>query len=224
MLTRKTQSGWYCLALVVFSFTAAHATEPVSIESLLTEMVDRDAVARFPLPDFRLRQQSSYDRRSNTPDEPDGWFANKDHTKNFVRVEQNNGRQEWVIMEHDAPGAIVRTWMPDKRLSSGGKTPVDTKIRIYLDGSDEPVIEGHMLDLFNGTSLIPPPLAHKSLASAVSFFPIPYGKSCKVTLDQPPFFYILTYREYPADTPIRSFTLEDFHAARQVMQLSLIHI
>ena len=94
MLTRKMQSGWYCLALVVFSFTAAHATEPVSIESLLTEMVDRDAVARFPLPDFRLRQQSSYDRRSKTPDESDGWFANKDHTKNFVRVEQNNGRQE----------------------------------------------------------------------------------------------------------------------------------
>ena len=146
------------------------AGEPITIESSLTEMVDRDGVARLPQPDFRLRQQSSYDRLSKTRDEPDGWFANKDHTKNFVRVEENNGRQEWVIMEHHAPGVIVRSWMPDKRIPSGGKTPVDTKIRIYLDGNDELVIEGHMLDLFNGTSLIPPPLAHKSLASAVSFF------------------------------------------------------
>ena len=45
----------------------------------------------FPQSDFRLRQQSSYDRRSKTPDDPDGWFANKDHTNNFVRVEENNG-------------------------------------------------------------------------------------------------------------------------------------
>jgi len=156
----------------------------VTIESLLREMIDRDGIARFPSPDFRLRTASSYDRRSKTPDEPDGWFANRDNTKNFVRIEQKDGRQEWVIMDHQAPGAIVRYWMPDKRIPSNGNTPVDTTIRIYLDGNDKPALEGHMLDLFNGTSVIPPPLAHKSLASAVSFFPIPYAKSCKVTLDQ----------------------------------------
>lgn len=206
------------LAVMALGFPTAQAAEPVSIESLLDEMTDRDSVARFPETHFRLRQASSYDRLSKTPGDPDGWFANKDHTKNFVRVEENNGRQEWVIMDHHAPGTIVRSWMPDKRIPSGGKTPVDTKIRIYLDGNDEPALEGHMLDLFNGTSLIPPPLAHKSLASAVSFFPIPYAKSCKVTLDQPPFFYILTYREYAADTPIRSYTQEGFQAARPAMQ------
>jgi len=64
-------------------------------------MVDRDAVARFPQPDFRMRQQSRYDRLSKTPDDPDGWFANTDNTKSFVRVEVNNGRKEWVLMEHE---------------------------------------------------------------------------------------------------------------------------
>lgn len=58
---------------------AVQDVEPITIESLLTEMVDRDAVARLPQPDFRLRQQSSYDRLSKTPDDPQGWFANKDH-------------------------------------------------------------------------------------------------------------------------------------------------
>ncbi len=56
-----------CSVLAALGLTAAHADEPISIESLLTEMVDRDAVARFPQPDFRLRQQSSYDRLSKTP-------------------------------------------------------------------------------------------------------------------------------------------------------------
>lgn len=115
-------------------------------------------------------------------------------------------------MEHKGPGAIVRSWMPDRRIGTGRKND-DTTIHIYLDGHSEPVIEGNALDLFNGTSLIPYPLAHDSLASAVSFFPIPYSKGCKVTLDQQPFYYILTYREYPEGTPVRSFTMEDFRAA-----------
>jgi hypothetical protein len=150
----RTKTPWWpfqCLALACVCVSAAQAGEPITIESLLTEMIDRDSVARFPETDFRLRQASSYDRLSKTPEDPDGWFANKDHTKNFVRVEENNGRQEWVIMDHHSPGAIVRTWMPDKQIPSGGKTPVDTKIRIYLDGDDKPALEGHMLDLFNGT-------------------------------------------------------------------------
>ena len=202
------------LTLCCFAGVAAHAAEPISIESLLDEMIDRDAVARFPQSNFRLRQQSSYDRLSKTPDDPEGWFANKDYNNNFVRVETNHGRREWVLMEHDGPGALVRSWMPDKRIASGGKTPVRATLRIYLDGADKPAIEGHVLDLFNGTGLIPPPLAHKSLASAVSFFPIPFAKSCKITLDENPFFFIYTYRQYPAGTPIRTFRMADFNAAK----------
>jgi hypothetical protein len=39
----------------------------VTLETLLDEMVDRDGMARFPAPEYRLRQQSSYDRGSKTP-------------------------------------------------------------------------------------------------------------------------------------------------------------
>jgi len=41
--------------------TRLHGQEtPITIETLLAEMIDRDQAARFPSPDFRLRQASSY--------------------------------------------------------------------------------------------------------------------------------------------------------------------
>ena len=47
-------SKYACLvsAAMGLSALAVQAQGPVSIESLLTEMIDRDAVARFPEKDF----------------------------------------------------------------------------------------------------------------------------------------------------------------------------
>ena len=204
-----------CLIYSVLVNNAVGADEPVTIESLLREMVYRDAVARYPEPDFRLRQHSSYNRASKTPDEPEGWFTNKDFNskstdKNFIRIEANAGKQEWVLMDHKGPGAIVRTWMPWRNPNKPGTTNL---IRIYLDGATEPVLEGNMLGLLDGTGLIPYPLAHASLRSAVSFFPIPYAKSCKVTTTERPFFFQFTFREYVEGTPVKTFTMEDFEKA-----------
>ncbi len=194
--------------------------KPITMESLLSEMVDRDAVARYPHPDFRLKQQSSYNRASTSPEDVEGWFNNFDRNTdethhNFVRIEENQGRKEWVLMEHDGAGAIVRTWMPFR---SAGKPETDTRIRIYLDGSEDPVLEGNFLGLLNGTGLFPYPFAHMSLRSAVSFFPIPYGKSCKITADDHPFFFQFTYREYPEGTRVETFNMEDFNAAEPLIE------
>ena len=164
------------IAFAALSSCVLNAQEPVGIESLLKEMVDRDSVARFPQTDFRLKQHSSYNRASKTPEEPKGWFTNQDYnpkradTHNFIRIEENDGRKEWVLMDHQAPGAIVRTWMPWLNQNKPG---TNITMRIYLDGSEEPAFEGNMLGLFDGTGLIPYPLAHPSLRSAVSFFPNP---------------------------------------------------
>ncbi|WP_231617863.1 glycoside hydrolase family 172 protein [Novipirellula aureliae] len=202
-----------CSALVSKS---VGAKEPVSIESLLREMVDRDAVAHYPEQDFRLKQHSSYDRRSKSPDDSQGWFRNKDSNRNdtdtnLIRIEEIDGQKEWVLMDHEGPGAIVRTWMPWRQPNN---PTTDIRIRIYLDGASEPALEGNMLELFNGNGLIPYPLAHGSLRSAVNFFPIPYAKSCKVTTDQHPFYFIFTFREYDEGTPVKTFTMEDFEAAK----------
>ena len=192
----------------------------VSIKSLLKEMIDRDAKARYPAIDFRLKQHSSYNRASKSPDDAEGWFANGDYNrparngkpskaKNFIRTEMNNGQKEWVLMDHQKPGAIVRTWMPWLNQKNGGTT---NTMKIYLDGATEPTIEGNMLGMFDGTGLIPYPFAHPSLRSAVNFFPIPYAKSCKVTTTELPFFYQFTFREYEEGTEVKTFSMDDWAA------------
>ena len=134
------------LSLLGFQATTsaqtADASESISIQSLLQEMTDRDNVARFPKSNFRLKQASSYNRASKTPDEPKGWFMNKDFNGHCVRVDEKDGEKEWVLMDHEGPGAIVRIWMPwhnDKNSAS------NSTLRFYLDGKEQPAIEGNLL-------------------------------------------------------------------------------
>ncbi|WP_173401920.1 glycoside hydrolase family 172 protein [Rhodopirellula baltica] len=207
------------IASSLLSSSSLLAADPVSIESLLTEMVDRNEIARYPAKGFRLKQASSYNRASKTPEDPKGWFNNFDRStkethKNYVRVEENRGRKEYVVMEDDGAGAIVRFWVPWKNQLKPGS---DVVIRFYLDGASEPAIEGNMFDLFQGNGLVPFPLAHESLRSAVSFFPIPYAKSCKVTMSDHPFFFQFTYREYDDDVAVKTFSIEEFKASKPLI-------
>jgi hypothetical protein len=79
------------LALATLLPVAGPAFAEVTLESLLTEMVAYDAVARWPQPEFVCRQASSYDRASVAPDQP-GWFANADQNQ-FIREEKIHGRR-----------------------------------------------------------------------------------------------------------------------------------
>jgi hypothetical protein len=72
-------------------------------------MTDFESVARFPSPAYTLKQASSYDRRSISPDRP-GWFANADFNQ-FIREEKVEGHSEFVMMDADGPGVIVRFWL-----------------------------------------------------------------------------------------------------------------
>jgi len=81
---------------------------PVTVRSLLAEMVDREEMARFPEPAYTSRQFSSYDRGSVAPDQP-GWYANNDFS-HFLRVETNGVRREHVMVDTAGPGALVRFW------------------------------------------------------------------------------------------------------------------
>jgi len=66
--TMKTETQKICLAVCwIGLILPVQAVEPVSIESLLQEMIDRDAVASYPEKDFRLKQESSYNRASTSP-------------------------------------------------------------------------------------------------------------------------------------------------------------
>ena len=61
------------LALVAATATAGEpAQRVITTGTLLDEMKDLGALARWPMPAYRTVQFSSYDRRSTTPESPAG--------------------------------------------------------------------------------------------------------------------------------------------------------
>lgn len=185
----------------------------ITTKSLLEELIDRDAIARFPSPAFTAKQFSSYDRASVTPESAEPWFANRDHGQ-FLRIEKNAGREERVMMDVDGPGAIVRLWSANP----------DGILRVYLDNKPEPVIEAPMKDVLSGKWKIDPPLSGVYSNGANLYFPIPYATHCKVTSDNGAFYYQINYRTYEKGTAVRSFAakdLEDLAASISVVQGAL---
>ena len=179
---------------------AAAPNAVITFESLLHEMANRDALARWPVPSYACRQASSWDRGSVAPDKP-GWFANVD-TGKYLRTETNQGRQESVMLDAEGPGCIVRWW-------AGGTTPQmgpPGTIRIYLDGAETPAFEGLMDTLVSPEWLVGPPLGDIRCIGRNLYLPIPYAKHCKITYDRPPLdemrnaanrhWYVINYRTY----------------------------
>ena len=207
------------LASFILLQSATLRAQTVSLETLLDEMVNREAKARFPQPSYTCRQASSYDRDTVAPDKP-GWFANWDRSQ-FVRTEERQGHKEYVMMDEAGPGCIVRMWATWH--GPEGKDFTNGTLRIYLDGKAEPAIEGPIEKIVDGGGLVGPPLSQGvSPATEYKFrghnlyLPIPYAKHCKVTyetaapMDQgakkgEALYYQINYRTYPAGTEVASF-------------------
>lgn len=169
----------------------------ISASSLLKDMTDLAGMAEFPNPAYTCKQASSYDRKSKTPADQttEGWFANGD-VGQYIRTEENAGRKEYVMMDAAGPGAIVRIWSANP----------EGVMRIYLDGSTTPVVEGTMADLLGGRFPgLPKPISGEYSKGWNLYLPIPYAKSCKVTSDKGGFYYHVNYRTYPAGTAVESF-------------------
>ena len=202
------------LAVLAAAGRPAGQGQAVGIRSLLEEMVDRDRVARLPGPVYLCKQFSSYDRGAKTPDDPKGWFANADRGK-FLRTETNAGRKEWVLMDHTAPGCIVRFWAPDRRMKNSKE---EATIRFYFDRASEPAIEVHEMDFLTGKAFVKSPFAYVSRRAGVLFLPIPYAKRCKITLDREPFYYIINYREYEKGTKVETFSMDAFRKTQKTVE------
>jgi hypothetical protein len=194
-------------------------TKVVTLESLLDEMTDRTVVTRFPEQHYTLKQFSSYDRKSVSPDDKN-WWANADYTQ-FIREEENNGRREFVLFDADGPGAVVRFWM-----TFAGEGAIDGTLRIYIDGNDAPAVEGSVLAILSGTQLAPDPLA-VSVSPETEYerrghnlyLPVPYAGHCKITYEcdavtieenrrKPSIYYNICYRTYNPEIQVESFSKE----------------
>ncbi|MCI0492489.1 MAG: DUF2961 domain-containing protein, partial [Planctomycetes bacterium] len=195
--------------------------QSVTMESLLDEMVNREAIARYPSPTYTCRQASSYDRDSVAPDKP-GWFANWDRSQ-FVRVEERQGHKEYVLMDVDGPGAVVRFWATWH--GPGGGEFTNGTLRVFLDQDPRPAIEGPISEVLDGGKLVGPPLSEGVSPETEYryrghnlYLPIPYANHCKVTyetaapVDQgaktgEALYYQINYRTYPQETRVESFDL-----------------
>lgn len=188
-----------------------HNAETITFNSLLDEMVDRDHLTYSVNGLYKTLQASSYNRASTGKSNP-GWFADSDG-EGFIRIEENDGKKEWVIMEHQGPGAIVKIWAVC--FYYGLANTVGSNIKIYLDGSSEPVINSNFFDLVQGKSLFKSPFAQESTRAGNCYFPVTYAKSCKITVDKKAFYNIINYRAYKDGTKVETFTIEKLKASQE---------
>ena len=235
------KSIYYFLIFLLFLITSCSTkNNVVTLESLLTEMTDRSSLTYFPSAKFTHRQFSSYNRASVSPDSA-GWFANADMS-HFIRVEENNGRREFVMFDADGPGAIVRWWMTFYKAQDG-------LIRVYIDNDSIPVLQGSPKDLLRGNLLSNPPLAVSVQEGAPLgeegrdydhnfYVPIPFAGHCKITYEcdslrllydyegikvpdgyyWPDVFYNIGYRAYSKNTRVQSATAEIFESVKPLFE------
>lgn len=209
----------------------AEAGGGVSLISLLEEMVNRDALARFPSPGYTCRQFSSYDRGSDTPGSPT-WWANNDRSF-FLRVEEAGaeGRKTYVMMDAEGPGAVVRFWATWHGAS--GQPFSNGILRFYLDGKETAAIEGPIQSVLDGGLLagVPlsegvSPLTEYAQRGHNLYLPIPYARHCTITYETAApidegarqgeaLYYQINYRTYAKGTRVRSFTMEQLTAAKE---------
>ncbi len=200
----------------------------ITFESLLKELTSRSSLAQWPSPEFRLLQASSYDRRSVEKDK-EGWFANEDWS-NYIRKEINNGREEYVLMDADGPGAITRFWV-------AGHPNQKNQLRFYIDGEETPFWEAdHTGALIGQNKAIGTPLSQRSVdrdslntnygaqPGHNLFAPLPFSKHLKITSDVPKgdagkgFWYNINYRLYDANVNVESFSKQTLTKYADILQ------
>lgn len=198
------------------TFPTSAPVTPVSLQSLLQEMTDRDRLARFPESTYSTAHASSRDRRSVAPGQP-GWFSNNDSSQ-FLRTETSDGgRVENVLLDVEGPGAITRIWMGGARPGQ----PAPGTLRLYLDGAARPVLQKSADELLGGQSFVGPPLAAITSGGRNFYLPLPYASRCKLTWEGVgPCAYGVDYRTYAIGTVVRSFSPEELQAASPAIELT----
>ncbi len=202
------------ISILLLSIGVYAQAEEVTMQSLLREMVNREQLAEFPTIPFRTLQASSYNRASVSPNLP-GWFADSDGIW-CIREETNkNGETEWVLMEDDGPGAIAKIWAVCFYYTMDNKEGANVKI--YLDGEDEPTINCNFFAFVQGRAFVKPPLSAETCRAGNIYLPIPYAKSCKITMDKKVFYNIINYRHYPKGTSVRTFSMDEYNKSMSLV-------
>ena len=208
--------------LLAAAASISAAADGVDFGSLLDEMLSRQELSKTPIHPYRLKMYGSWDKATKPGTQgTEAWVANNDNT-NFIRIEENEGRKERVLLESTGPGAVVRFWVTIANTTTPGT------IRFYVDG--EKVLEGQVWDLLSGRIVGGSPICD-AVSPQTSrrergydfYLPVPYAESCKITyesaaLDIPCvkdvsspecFYYNIEAREYVKGVSVKGFRPSD---------------
>ncbi len=217
-MSKKTAFALLLAGVVFALFVAIGGGRPaVTTGSLFEEMVELEALARFPDPAFRTIQFSSFDRRSTVPGGP-GWFANADGfggepVPNFEKVlkaPEGGGPGEYLMADVPGPGAVVRLWTAS----------ISGRVRLHVDDMENPLYDGEAESFFRRPYDVFPEMravdAERFRATIyqrdASYAPIPFAKRLRLvwvgSLDEIHFYHI-GVRRYAPGTAVVSFSPGD---------------
>ncbi|SFS85372.1 Protein of unknown function [Zhouia amylolytica] len=205
--------------------------EVIDIYSLLNEMMDRDRLAIWPELPYKTLQVSSYSRKSIAKNQ-EGWYDNNDASQ-FVRIDTIQGRQEFVLMDEDGPGAIVRFWSTwhAQKFSMG-------TLRFYFDHSQVPQIEGRIDQIISANKYVGKELSQPTspflenggwFSGHNLYLPLPYAKHCKVTYQKADekvddvLYYQINYRKYDSNISVKTFQKGDWESDKFQEKISKLN-
>lgn len=155
---------------------AAATAEELSYADLVQRLYDLERLATPPVQGEKCGSWTSADRAARYNEQTvryENWAANKDGT-GFIRREGSG----IVAAEMKGPGVIWR--VSSARAEKG-------HIKIYIDGTNEPVLDIPFEDYFDNRKapFNYPELVHVKAKGKNNFIPVPYLKSCKVHVWNP---------------------------------------
>ncbi len=197
----------------------------ITTGSLFEEMIDMTALAKFPNPEFRMVQFSSFDHRSTLPGGPD-WFANSDgfggepipNFEEVLKEPDESGIGEYLMADVKGSGAIVRLWTAS----------ISGKLRVYIDDMNNPLYEGEADSFFRRPYSSFPEIKEinserfgKTIYQRdASYAPIPFAKRIRIEWIgnvKEIHFYQIQFRLYPANISITSFQPNDILTYKDVI-------
>ncbi|OGP59566.1 MAG: hypothetical protein A2V67_06360 [Deltaproteobacteria bacterium RBG_13_61_14] len=185
----------FASCLLLPGFCGAVAVEPsapaaITFESLLQDLSDLESLTRPAT--YSAGMISTWDRSGGNDD-----------GETFLHVQGNTA----ILADLLGPGVITRIWSA----SPAGR------VRVYLDGSPEPLVDLPALELFSGqvSPFLKPLVGHET--GSYSYLPIPFARRCRIEIaaqnpapgSQPDFglFWQVSFRQYPPGTAVQSLTL-----------------
>ena len=199
--------------LVLFTAAPICAEDVLSYPDLVHRLVDMEHLAVLPRDGERCAQWSSYERASHydaTARKYRFWEANRDGD-GFIR----NEGPVMVLAEMEGPGCLWRVW---------SALPEKGRVKIYLDGAEEPAVDMPFEDYFTGKAApfdfpaLSYGLEDKGCRGKNLYFPIPYQESCKIVAEKGwGKYFHFTYGTFPEGTRVPTFTGKLSTADRQAL-------